>query len=309
MAKRRNVIMGLGALAFGSGALSSVAGFSGDLAEPESDFRVIADAALRVRSARDGSDNPIVSGQNPASEFGSLGSSDLNVTDDGYSSDYSTFESDNLNSLISDIGSPAALGTEINQQANDNLAIRLGLSLRLDDNLDPFIEIQNQSDTNYNIGINYAENDGSNNISNGNNGYGSNVYTPNDGSDATANDISNNEVSRQLVQTVYQWRLDGADYNGRNDVGSLSSDAGSDGDLISPDPSTTTGDPDETDTTVTLSSGELIMVKLDFNTTSTNINSIDVPGQINSAAGGGGSSPWATNDLVDLLDKVYIQAD
>lgn len=53
MAKRRNVLVGLGALAMGSGALITQAAFESDTELSEADFRVIAAANLVVRRGDD----------------------------------------------------------------------------------------------------------------------------------------------------------------------------------------------------------------------------------------------------------------
>jgi len=307
--------MGLGALAFGSGALSSVAGFSGNLANPESDFRVIADSELVVRSARNDSGTPIVRGNNDDTSFSgtgsrTLGSGDVNITDTGYSADYSKFKSDNLNPLISSVGQPAALGTELNQQANNQLAIRLGISLGLNEDIDPFVEVTNNTSTEYLVKFNYAENDDSttsDEIINSNDGYGAAVTSGN--SDFTGS--NSGEVSRQLVQEIFQWRLDGSDYGTtKNDVGSLSnsSAASADGDLVSPDPdgSTTDNAQDEAGQGVYLNGGETVFVKLDFNTDSGTYVS-NLKGKINSIASG--SNAFTDNATVDLLDTVYVEAE
>lgn len=317
MAKRRNVIMGLGALAFGSGALSSVAGFSGNLADPESDFRVIADSELVVRSTRDSSGAPIVRGNNDDTSFSgtgsrTLGSGDVNITDTGYSSDYSSFKSDNLNPLISSVGQPAALGAELNQEANNQLAIRLGVSLGLNEDIDPFVEVTNNTNTEYLVKFNYGENDDSttsDEIINSNDGYGADVTSGN--SDFTG--ANSGEVSRQLVQEVFQWRLDGSDYStGRNTLanGGLSNTSGAsaDGDLVSPDPdaSNTDNAQDEARQGVYLNGGETVFVKLDFNTDSGTYVT-NLKGKINSLASG--SNAFTDNATVDLLDTVYVEAE
>lgn len=307
--------MGLGALAFGSGALSSLAGFSSNLAEPDADFRVIADAELVVRSTRDSSGSPIVTNNNGAGSFSgtgsrTLGTGDVNITDTRFSSDYSSFKSDNLDPLISNVGQPAALGAELNQQANNQLAVRMGISLGLNEDIDPFVEVTNNTSTEYRVKFNYGENDESTSgdgIINSNDGYGSDVTSGN--TDFTAS--NSGEVSRQLVQEIYQWRLDGNDYStGRNDVGSLSNTSGAstDGDLVSPDPdpNNTTSAQDEAVQGVYLNGGETVFVKLDFNTDSGNFIT-DISGKINSIASAGNA--FTDNATVDLLDQVYVEAE
>lgn len=61
MAKRRNVLVGLGALAMGSGALITQASFENHVDLGEADFQVIAAADLVVRRGDDGWDNSSIS--------------------------------------------------------------------------------------------------------------------------------------------------------------------------------------------------------------------------------------------------------
>lgn len=303
MAKRRSVVLGLGALATGSGAILTSGAFDTDFAAPDADMRVIADAQLRVRSVRDSQGDPAVAANTAASDFtgrdGSLDSSDFYVDDtEDLSTDFDEFFSDHVEGLIESPGAPNAAALEINEDINSDLGLRTAFSNGITGGFDPIIEITNNDNVDYNIKINYAENDGDSDDIVGQNGYGSDVNT----TTGEFTDSDNNNVSRETVQDIYQFHLTSTDIGGRNDS---SSDR-----LLSPDPSVDgsgSNAADENNDSYSLSSGETVFVELQINTDEGHDGRNLIP-EINSAAAGG-DDVFAGNANLSLLNEIYVTAN
>lgn len=310
MPKRRSVVLGLGAMAFGSGAVSMSGAFSTDFASPQGDLRVIADAGLRVRSARDANGNPIVASNVTAAELDVSSSSNFDIQDTGsLSTDFSTFFSNTVEPLITSPGQPEAAALEINEGVNDELGIRSAFSNRLNGEVSPLLEISNNTGSTQTIRISYATNDGTNLDqidSTGQNGYGADVNAVEDTSGEYASSGAN-ELSRQEVQGIYQFRTDDTS-NPRNTIGSTQLK------LLSPDPTFdgSTSPADEGANTHDLASGDTMFVKMDFNTDAADLDgdssNENLTGIINSAAGAGGNV-FADNSNLDLLNTIYVTAN
>ena len=291
MAKRRSVMAGLGALATGSGAIFASGAFDSAIADSEADLRVIADAQLQVRSARNSEGSPIV---------GSLTEpNNTYVQDDGeeFDDDYDTFFADHVEGQINTRGQPSVGAVQINEGVNDDLAIRTAFSNRLDGSVSPLIEITNNADNSYDVGINYAADSG------GDDGYGNDVQEG----------YSSSELSQKVVQAIYQFRLDGTeeDDGSGGEINKVADNAElSDGDLFSPDPFS---DPDsdeiEDEKKVTLETGETIFVKLDYNTDNAGGDIGNLTGIINSAAAAGNGGIDDINPNLDLLNSIYVTAE
>ncbi len=316
MAKRRNVLAGLGALAFGSGAMTMSGAFSGNASTPESDLRVIADAQLRVRAARggSGSDN-IVADYNTGSNVSSTSSGnrtlqadDVNVTEKDLYGSWDDFYNNSIEGLIDSPGAPRAVGLEINDGENDNLGLRLGVTNGITASFEPLLEVVNNSNNTHDVGIHYADNSTTNDsLSGETHGYGGDVDI---GGSYTAD--GTNTVSRQVVQEIYQFKIDDANPGGRSiiadesnqlvdrDGNNVSSASG--GELISPDPATS--DPaDESEQFIRLGTGDAIFVKLDFNT-DWGSEAGNLTDAINSAAAGG--DPFTSSADLNLLNNIYV---
>lgn len=301
-------MLGLGALAFGSGATTFSGAFSSDFASPQADLRVIADAGLRVRSARDTAGSPIVVSENPASSVsGDLTSGDLDISDTGsLSTDFSSFKTNVIDPLITNPGKPTAAALEINEGTNNELGIRSAFSNRLTGSIAPLLEVVNNTGSAYNIKINYAENDDTNTdqIESGQeNGYGADVNAGAGESDYTTS--ASDELSRQEVQGIYQFRLDDTSA-GNNTV--TSTQAGS---FIGPDPTVdgSSGSKVDEGTAYELGNGEKAYIRMDFNTDAYDIDgdssTENLVGKINSAAGSSGNA-FSDNSNLDLLDTIYV---
>ena len=329
MAKRRNVIMGLGAMAVGSGAVFGASASFNQATSPGADLRVIADAQLRVRSVRNDADVPQV-----VSEIGSL-SGDfgdnyvLRDTENIERGDTEVFEDDaapqGIDDLVSELqdsidspGSPTAAGLEITDGVNNDLGINAALTTGEQHGFDPLIEITNDSPDDYEVGISFAENDdesgGNVDDPNGDtDGYGDNVGVA---ESFEYNDSDPETVSRKAVQEIYQFKLSDVQIDDRNEVQKNNIDGGSgnsstvSGDhLISPNPNTADPADEATDDeTFILGAGDTVFAYLDV-TTDPGQTDEPIVGQINSAAAGGAGNPFQSNTDVDLLNNIFLTAD
>lgn len=179
MAKRRSVILGLGALATGSGAVITSGAFAGQVTNPSAELQVIADARLLVRAPA----SPPT--KDTASWIDTTAKSPLDSFSDP------AFERTKL---------PTAQIHDTNQ--NDNYVIRAGVKTGESNTFDSIMEIKNEDGVAHDVGINYGDyDDGSTH------GYGSDVDANTwDTGDASA-------IDRKDVQEMYQFRIpDNADY-------------------------------------------------------------------------------------------------
>jgi len=281
-------MVGLGLLASGSGAAFTSAAFNNSL-ESEATLGVIADAGLRVRSARDNNDNPIVADNTSESDIDGLDNSNkLDIDDTGeLTDDYETFIDDVVQPLLDNPGAPSAAALEINEEVNTELGIRSAFTNRLDGEIGPLLEVTNNDpNTEYEITISYANDDGEED------GYGDNVSDEH----STASD---GEVAREVVQAIYQFSLDETDPDGRNSV-----EGGEGGRLISPDPDENS---DEGANIYQLGASETAFIKMEINTDEDD-DVGNLVGEINSAAGGGNEAFTGNVDL-NLLNNIYITAE
>jgi len=130
MAKRRSVMLGLGALATGSGAVFTSGAFEGNVVDPEADFRILSDA-LRIEA---GSDSD-----------GNIDYVDLEGDDDFTDFGNHPFDRDGL---------PHAEVAE--NRINDELALQVGQETRSSYTFDEILHVTNDTSTTYDVGFNYA---------------------------------------------------------------------------------------------------------------------------------------------------------
>lgn len=282
MAKRRSVMAGLGALATGSGAVFASGAFDSAIADSGADLRVIADAQLRVRSARNSDGDPI--------EGGVTGAENTYYDNTDFSDEeYDSWFEANVEDLIDKRGKRSVGAVQINEGQNNGLAIRTAFSTRLDGEVTPLIEISNNTETSYEVGINYAADSGEDD------GYGGAV-----GGDG---------LSKEFVKAIYQFKLDDTSSGEGTEINKVATDSSlEDGDLLSPTPDTETPSDEIDDANkVELGEGETIFVKLDYNTDHDSEHGLgNLVGEINSAAGGNIDN---INPNLDLLNTIYVTAD
>lgn len=174
MPKRRNVLMGLGAIAVGSGALSAAA--LSDSVSPDADFRIIAAADLRARRGNSFTEEPpadyVVEGyddEDPGDsqvDFSEIGAPDL---DDG-------------------------MIAWADDDENGDLEVQLGFQNRsVTRTFDDFLEIENHGDTVESVGIHY---DG---------GYAD--PTEEEWYDNSYSDESADPITRYDVQEIFQFEV------------------------------------------------------------------------------------------------------
>lgn len=173
MAKRRSVMLGLGALAFGSGAVTMSGAFSSDVTNPSAELQVLADARMVVRA--------------PAT----IPSGDPS----GFTGTTAAVKKDPLDSFADPAFDRASLPTaQIHQtDENDNYLMRAGVTTGEDAAFRGIMEIANNDGTSHDVGINYADYDSSTE------GYGSDVDTASWG--------VSNTLDRQDVQEIYQFKV------------------------------------------------------------------------------------------------------
>ena len=130
MAKRRSVMLGLGALATGSGAVFASGAFEGNVVDPEADFRILSDA-LRIEAGSESDDNidyVDLEGDDEFTEFG--------------------------NSPFDREGLPHAEVAE--NRINDELALQVGQETRSSYTFGEILHVTNDTSTTYDVGFNYA---------------------------------------------------------------------------------------------------------------------------------------------------------
>lgn len=175
MPKRRNIILGMGALAMGSGAVVTQAAFSGNVVSPSADMQVIADA-LRIQP---------------------LSQSDSSVSFESSVSSADSFTRDQLPRL------------EVSENtANDSLGLSLGAGTGVahtfgGSGTEP-LEIVNDTSTSYDVKINYA--DDSTKSSADNWGYGADV---NDSTASSNDPSSTNQLSYERVNGIFIFETSG----------------------------------------------------------------------------------------------------
>lgn len=167
MAKRRNVIIGMGTLAFGSGTVIGAGAFSGDTTTPSANFQILADA-LTVRR-RDDSDSNV--------EFVD-GSGDLTAFDDYDRSDLPKME------LI--------------DAENGSLEMQIAAETGTNETFSEPLEIANDTADTYELAFHYAES-GNIDSTHTNWGYGSDV---NDEDEANTTE-SDDGVSYETVNGIF----------------------------------------------------------------------------------------------------------
>lgn len=190
-------MLGLGALAFGSGAVTMSGAFSSNVTNPTAELQVLADARLVVRA--------------PAT----IPSGDPS----GFTGTTAAVKKDPLDSFTDPAFERTNLPTaQIHQTAeNDNYQIRAGVTTGTDTAFRGIMEIVNNDGSSHDVGINYADYDSPSTT----NGYGSDVDTSSWGVSST--------LDRQDVQEIYQFRVP-------NDASYLPSSASAAEYLLSPDP-------------------------------------------------------------------------
>lgn len=269
MPKRRNVMLGLGALAFGSGAVSVSGAFDSSVTEPTAELQVLADARVRVKAP-----STIPSGDPDG--FSSTTAAEKKDPLDDFTD--SAFERTNL---------PTAQIHETDE--NDAYTMRAGVTTGESAAFRGIMEISNEDGTSHDVGINYGDYDGGTDGTESDpDGYGSDV-------DTSAWDDSNT-LDPKDVQEIYQFRIpDDSDY--------LPAAASSSEKLISPDPGVDgngTDPRDQYNETVTIGDGESAIVVLEYDTTGKT-------GVINQAAAGG--NPFQASTYVSLLEKIWVEVD
>lgn len=269
MAKRRSVILGLGALATGSGAVSLSGAFSSNVTNPGAELQVLADARLRVKAP-----TTIPTGD-PT----------------GYSGTTAAVKKDPLDAFTDTAFDRANLPTaQIHQtNENDNYLMRAGVTTGTDTAFRGIMEIVNEDGVSHDVGINYGDYDGGvDGTESDPHGYGSDVDTTAWG--------NSNTLDPKDVQEIYQFRVP-------DDTNYLPASASASEKLLSPDPTvdgSSTVPRDRYNETVTIGNGESAILILDYNTSGKT-------GVINQAAAGG--NPFQASTYVSLLEKIWVEVD
>ena len=173
MPKRRTTILGIGALAMGSGAAFTSAAFASST-EPSADFRVVVDQQLVV-AANDDPDN------NVTTESDDSDASNPSEYLFGGPEDVINTENINFGDVTSD-GEAA-----VNDGQNDNLEVALAVTSGENGSFDPILQVQNEGDTAANVGITISE-------------YGSDVDVDGDDSEP---------ISTTDVNSAFTFEIDG----------------------------------------------------------------------------------------------------
>lgn len=153
MTKRRNVILGMGALAFGSGALSANAAFQNSVT-PDGDMRVIVDEELVVEAGaafRDGSGNYQSTVNNP--KFNGTDNKDFFNVDNS-----SLSQGQDDGGLGGDLDKSQLPAAHVNDQTNDDLIIKTAVPLGNSPNQWTFpdlLQVRNESTSKVHVGIKY----------------------------------------------------------------------------------------------------------------------------------------------------------
>lgn len=269
MTKRRNVMLGLGALAFGSGATFVSGAFDGQVTSPTAELQVLADARLTVRAP-----DTIPAGD-PDGFSGATNAVKKSPLDDFTDTE---FDRENL---------PTAQIHDTD--VNSDFIIRAGVTTGEDVSFDGIMEIINEDGEPHDVGISYGDYDGGQDGTESDpDGYGSDVNT------SEWDDSS--ELDPKDVQDIYQFRVpDDSDY--------LPPAASSSEKLLSPSPGddgTGSTPRDRYNETVTIGDGEAAIVVLDYNTSGKT-------GVINQAAAGG--NPFQGSTWVSLLEQIWVEVD
>lgn len=265
--KRRNVLLGLGALAFGSGA-SSFAAVNNEVG-PTGDLQVLADRKLVVRSIKPTENN----------EAGSPNrSSDIKLEDSG-----------SLPQINTTARSKLPLGYTLNQSSeqNENFAFNAAFEGNGDGGgtnakfADAFL-IENQSSGSRDIQISYKNSDQSNS------GYGDDTADTYGGGGSSA-------LHPEEAQQIYKFEVG---YDG--DLSTATT-----GTLLSPDPSSET-DNHQGANSVTLQAGGLLGIQINYKTTATSVQTGNaLHARVNEVATD--NIFGTTGAYVDTLDTVYVQ--
>lgn len=125
MAKRRSVILGVGALTFGSGAVAASGAFTGEVTTPTAQFQILSDA-LTIRRRAD-TDSQVTF-----------------VTDSASFTDFASYTRSQLPAL------------EITADDNDTLALQLAAETNENYTFTEPLEIANDTANTYNVAFHYA---------------------------------------------------------------------------------------------------------------------------------------------------------
>ena len=170
MVKRRTTILGLGALATGSGAAFTSAAFASST-EPSADFRVVVDQQLVVAANDDAADNV---------------TTESDDSDASNPSDYLFGGEDVLNEVT--FGEVTSGGeAAVNGEENDGLEVALAVTADESGSFDPILQVQNDGETAADVGITIAE-------------YGSDVDVDDDGSEP---------IDTSDVDSAFTFQIDG----------------------------------------------------------------------------------------------------
>ena len=268
MAKRRSVMAGLGALATGSGAVFASGAFDSATTTPGANLQVISDGQVAVRGSAHANDVYDLDGEDDSADA-------INFDDFDRDTDFprATFFD------APDENESGELEEDHGGNFNGDIDLTVAIELREDDTFDSLLKIDNNSEVDQEVLINYQEDS-----ENEDGLYGEDVG---DG---------NNEVSKSTVQEIYQFKIAG------------------EGTLISPDPDTSTiantgseiaiEDENTGANWVKVGAGNTIEVTLNYDTTGSGVT-----GDINSAARSGDNRfGEGSGSAVDLLDGIVVAA-
>lgn len=288
MPKRRTTILGLGALAMGSGAAFTSATFQNSV-DADADFRVRVDQALVVEAGAAFEDDGSVAGDVTEDRFINPDHTGASVGDDFYAGESEL--GDVFDEQGEDEDPPLATVSKRDETNNGTLETYAAVDfLNVDGDggnsvtFEDILQVRNESGHTVEVGIAYDRDEGE------------------DGSPGQYGDDvggGNNEVEFDIVQEVYQFKVDGGETT-----------RGNGGDLISPEPGSEGvadgeegigNNDDKPANVVEIDSGETVQIDLEI--------TIDesARGEIRSAAGGLDPDEFGeAPDLVDLLDEITV---
>lgn len=176
MVKRRTTILGLGALATGSGAAFTSAAFASST-EPSADFRVVVDQQLVVAANDSSASNVTTESED---------SDASNPSDYLFGGPGDVINTDNIN--FGDVRSNGEAA--VNDGTNDDLEVAVAVTSDEYGSFDPILQVENQGDTAAEVGITIAE-------------YGDDVSS--DG------DADGQPIAESEVDDAFTFKIDGED--------------------------------------------------------------------------------------------------
>ena len=274
--KRRNLLMAFGALATGSGAISTTASLT-DTVDTSSDIRVINPQDMKLRAGvafRDDGTVRETDGYGPTESDSDYNYSEYYVENTTFFEDENPSDSEGLKN-ISESDAPVATVNRRDENTDGEVYLQTAIKLGNWEG-NPFyfeniLEVENRAGGQQDVGIRYEGY------------YGDDVNTDDPNSSQELQD----ELFREDVQQVYKFWV-------KNDDGDS---------LISPEPGDNSEDPSEP---VTLDPGETVQLDLEINLNKWDgpFSEIDPKKGIRNAKDDVGFS--GAPDTVDTLDAIKI---